>query len=101
MVFQYINICQALRKMLKTSVWAMPSVFNISLRIRPQGYKTFFMLNSTEHAQFNSIKFIRLLNDKMPTVVGILTFISVKNTASETLRARNYFICQHLAFTSS
>ena len=38
--------------------------------IRLSGYKTFFMLNSTEH------DFFLLINDKMPTIVGILTLIS-------------------------
>ena len=45
-----------------------------------------------------SQKFILLINVKMPTIVGILTFISVINTTSERLKARNYFICQHLIF---
>ena len=36
-----------------------------------------FMLNSVEH------KFILLINVKMPTIVGILTFISMINTTSE------------------
>ena len=35
--------------------------------------KTFFMLNSTEH------DFFLIINVKMPTIVGILTFISGKN----------------------
>ena len=30
-----------------------------------------------------STKFILLINDKMPTIVGILTFISMINAASE------------------
>ena len=38
----------------------------------PRGYKTFFMLSS---AQLR-LKFILLINVKMPTIVGILTFIS-------------------------
>ena len=43
----------------------------------PQRYKTFFMLNST----FISVNqqcqpFILLINVKMPTTVGILTFMS-------------------------
>ena len=41
---------------------------------RPQGYKTFFMLNSGE------LEFFKLINVKMPTVVGILTFMSRKNS---------------------
>ena len=40
----------------------------------PQGYKTFFMLNSTEHEIF------LLINVKMPTTVGILTFLSGNNS---------------------
>ena len=42
--------------------------------IRPGGYKTFFMLNSTEH------EFFLLINVKMPTIAGILTFMSGKNS---------------------
>ena len=37
-------------------------------------YKTVLMLNSTEHEIFP------LINVKMPTVVGILTFMSGKNS---------------------
>ena len=63
-----------------------------------RGYKQIFMLNSTEHEILNliSIKisrnlaflsgsykprmlFFRLINVKMPTIVGILTFMSRKN----------------------
>ena len=42
--------------------------------IRPRGYKTFFMLNSTEYEIF------LLINVKMSTIVGILTFMSGKNS---------------------
>ena len=35
-----------------------------------------------------------LINVKMPTIVGILTFISMINTRSERLKARNFYICQ-------
>ena len=57
---------------------------------RHRGYKTYSMLNSTEHAfltahvNYRKIKtrlafklsdvFIMLINVKMPTIVGILTF---------------------------
>ena len=46
------------------------------------------MLNvsSTEH------KFIVLINVKIPTIVDILTLISMINTASESLKARNVSI---------
>ena len=45
-----------------------------------------------------STKFILLINVKMPTIVGILTFISMINTTSERLKARNFFICQYFSF---
>ena len=45
-----------------------------------------------------STKFIMLINVKMPTIVGILTFISMINTTSERLQARHFFICQYFSF---
>ena len=45
-----------------------------------------------------SMQFIMLINVKMPTIVGILTFISMINTTSETLKARKVFIFQHISF---
>ena len=45
-----------------------------------------------------STKFILLLNVKMPTIVGILTLISITNSRSERLRARNMFICRYFGF---
>ena len=45
-----------------------------------------------------STKFIMLINDKMPTVVGILTFISMINTTSERFKARHFFICRYFSF---
>ena len=36
-----------------------------------------------------SLEFIKLINVKMPTVVGILTIISLINTASESLKVKN------------
>ena len=41
-----------------------------------------------------STKFILLINVKMPTIVGILVFISIINTTSMRLKARNVFICR-------
>ena len=49
---------------------------------RPRGYKLFSCSTRL------STKFILLINVKMPTIVGILTFISVKNATSKSLRAR-------------
>ena len=42
-----------------------------------------------------NIKFIMLINIKMPTVVGILTFNSLINTTFESLKARKVFIFKH------
>ena len=67
---------------------------------RPRGYKTFFMLNLVEHGILNAHKykditnigflgsdkprmiFFPLINAKMPTFVGILTFMSRKISCS-------------------
>ena len=38
-----------------------------------------------------STKFILLINVKMPTIVGILPFISMINTTSQRLNARIFF----------
>ena len=38
---------------------------------------------------------ILLINVKMPTIVGILSLISMINTTSERLKARNFFICRY------
>ena len=45
-----------------------------------------------------SMKFILLITVKMPTIVGILTFISRIRTSSERLKAWNNYIFQHLSF---
>ena len=45
-----------------------------------------------------STKFILLINVKMPTIVGILTFISMISTTSERLNAINFFICRYFSF---
>ena len=45
-----------------------------------------------------STKFILLINVKMPTIVGILTVISMINTTSERLKARNFFTFQYFSF---
>ena len=68
--------------------------------IRPRGYKTFFMLNSTEHDFYLLIEtkmlkiktliafklsnavFIMLINVKMLTTVDILTLMSIINSVN-------------------
>ena len=34
----------------------------------------------------------------MPTILGILTFVSMMNTTSERLKARYFFICWYFSF---
>ena len=48
-----------------------------------------------------STKIILLINVKMRTIVGILTFISMINTTPKRLKARNFFICRYFSFMSS
>ena len=50
------------------------SVYIKSSEIWPRGYKTFFMLNSTEH------DFFLFINVEMPSIVGISTFMSRINS---------------------
>ena len=63
--------------------------------VKPQGYKTFSMFNSTEHEysnahrskmlknkdsscfQLSAIVLIMVIYVKMPTIVGTLTFVSM------------------------
>ena len=47
------------------------------MKTGPEVIKLFPMLNSTEHS---AMKFFLLINVKMPTVVGILIFMSGKNS---------------------
>ena len=44
------------------------------------------------------MKFILLISVKIPTIVGILTFISRINTPSECIRPGNIFIFQYFSF---
>ena len=45
-----------------------------------------------------STKFILLINVIMPTIVGILTFISMINAAS---KQEKFFVCRYFRFMSS
>ena len=42
--------------------------------------------------------FILLVNIKMTTIVGILTFINMINIASKRLKAMNFFTCRYFSF---
>ena len=60
--------------------------------LRPEVLKLF------SHLTQLSTKFILFINVKMPTLVGILTFISMINATSEILEARHFFICRYFTF---
>ena len=47
------------------------------------------------------MKFIVLINVKMPTIVGILTFISMINTTSKRHKARNICMYPYFSFFMS
>ena len=49
------------------------------------------LINLTEHKIYHAQKV------KMPTIVGILTFISMINTIFESLKAGEAFISQHFS----
>ena len=53
-----------------------------------------FMLNSTEHKTYHAHD----INIKMPTIVGILTFISMINTTCSRLKVRKVIIFQQFNF---
>ena len=71
--------------------WTQPA-WNNTTNTGPEVIKLFPCLTGL------SRKFILLINVKMPTIVGILTFISMTNTTSERLKARNFFICRYFSF---
>ena len=78
----------------QAAVWQTWQI--VQLYTRARGYKTFFMLNSIEHESLNAYKyknikkfgffrlkprmlFFPLIIVKMPTIVGILPFMSRTN----------------------
>ena len=84
---------------LTTKVWLFGAEvvldrFNTSIcnPLKTRGY--IFFSCSTQL----STKFILLISVKMPTIVGILTFISMINTTNERLKAINFFVCWYLSF---
>ena len=54
--------------------------------------QTVILFEIIGHSSQLSMKFIMLINVKMPTIVGILTFISRINTTSESLKAKLFYI---------
>ena len=65
--------------------------------------RSYLEISARGHIAFScstqlSMKFIFLINVKMPTIVGILTFISMINRTSESLKAGKVVIFQHFSF---
>ena len=61
---------------------------------QPRGYKTLFLLNSTKHKLFHA-------HVKMPKIVGILTFISMINKTSESLKQERSLFFSILVFMNA
>ena len=66
-----------------------------TVRTGPKVMKIFLCLT-----QLSLVIFIMLINVKMPTIVRILTFFSMINTSSDSLKAREVFF-NFVVFTSS
>ena len=66
--------------MAETNIW-----FNLGLETRKPGPEVIKLFPCSTQL---SKKFILLINVKMPTIVGILTFISMINTPSERFKAK-------------
>ena len=71
---------------------AITMIIVVDLKSGPRVIKLFSC--STQ----GSTKFVLLINVKIPTIVGILTFIHMINMTSERLKARNVFICWYCSF---
>ena len=69
-------------------------ILNIRLIVHP-GHEVIKLFSYSTQL---SMKFILLINVKMPTIVGILTSISIINITPERLKARNFFICRYFSF---
>ena len=84
-------------------VWRFFNLFWQKLFISPYpGPKVIKLFSFSSQLSMKIImKIIMLINAKMPTIVGILTFKSMINTRSESLKARKVFIFQHFTFMSS
>ena len=82
-IYPFWTLCLYCRK--QSAAWTILTFISA----RSRSYKTFFMLNSTEHEIYHVhkikmpiIKCIILKNVKMPTIIGIV------NTPSKSLKAR-------------
>ena len=76
----------------KKHVQTKKSLIRLHLQSGPEVIKLF------SYSTHLSMTFIMLINVKMPTIVGILTFISMIKTTSGRLKARNLFNCRYFSF---
>ena len=74
------------------SAWNKKCILLVAKKTGPE------VINVFSYSTQLSTKFSLLMKFKMPTIVGILTFISMLNTTSERLKARNFFICRYFRF---
>ena len=82
-------------KPFKSRNLSQSSSANSSLQVERSGPEVInFFPCSTQLSR----KFILHIYVKMPTIVGILTFISMINTTSERLKAIKFFICRYFRF---
>ena len=89
---EYSEICNLFERFSVVTYFMTKCICNISMQYPgPEVIKLFS--SSTQL----STKFILLINVKMPTIVGILTFISMINTTPERLKARNFFIFRYFS----
>ena len=88
-IYLHVVVCASTKGSGKTSLLR---------KLRPSGPEVIKLFSCSTQL---STKFILLINVKMSTIVGILTFISMINTTSERLKgvkARNFFICRYSSF---
>ena len=76
-----------------------PDVIKLFLCSTQQSIKFLMLINVKMPTIVDILTFIiMLINVKVPTIVGILTFMSMINTTSESLKARKVYIFQHFKF---
>ena len=93
-------MCQTLLFRESESVFSVATDFGSwTIQIEKEAGSEFIKLNSTQL----SMKFFLLINVKMPTIVGILTFLSGKNSLLGLSKRKNadflyFYIYEHLKF---
>ena len=74
------------------------TAYSADLNEMPHGSALYLGDTRPEEKNFFHTELSMLRNVKMPTIVGILTFISMIDTTSERLKARNFFINRDSVF---